>query len=234
MKQPVIGITPLYDKEKDSIWMLPGYCDLVRAAGGIPLILPYHRNNHEFEKIAEIFDGFLFTGGADVDPACYRETPSPLSGAPDKTRDAEEAEVFWYALKHDKPVFGICRGIQYINVLLGGSLYQDLETETGTTVEHHMRPPYDRKVHEISIEKDTPLKKIWGMDSAEVNSYHHQGIKRLAPDLIPMATAPDGLIEAVFMKDARVMAVQWHPEFLYKKDPKQAALLTAFVDEAGR
>ena len=139
------------------------------------------------------------------------------------------------ALDADKPVFGICRGIQLLNICLGGTLYQDLPTEHGSAVDHHMTPPYDRAVHEVTILADTPLAALLGKMRLGVNSYHHQAVKALAPVLRPMALADDGLIEAAYLPGKRFcMAVQWHPEFSYKTDADSRALLAAFVRAAAK
>ena len=133
----------------------------------------------------------------------------------------------------DKPVFGICRGLQILNAHLGGTLYQDLITEHPSDVNHRMAAPYDRAEHPVTLLKDAPLHSLLCADSIGVNSCHHQAIKALAPRLSPMAVAPDGLIEAVRAPEKRFLwAVQWHPEFFYKKDENSRKLFAAFVNAA--
>ena len=146
-----------------------------------------------------------------------------------------EPKLLRRALDADKPVFGICRGIQLLNACLGGTLYQDLPTERESAVDHHMTPPYDRAVHEVTILADTPLAALLGTMRLGVNSYHHQAVKTLAPVLRPMALADDGLVEAAYLPGKRFcMAVQWHPEFSYKTDADSRALLAAFVRAAAK
>ena len=133
------------------------------------------------------------------------------------------------ALEKDKPVLGICRGIQFLNAALGGTLYQDLPAERPSEVVHHQEPPYDQPSHPVALLPGTPLEKLMGAGALPVNSCHHQGLKDLAPGLSPMATAEDGLVEAVWMPDARfVWAVQWHPEFAFRTEASRR-IFGAFV-----
>ena len=128
------------------------------------------------------------------------------------------------------PVLGICRGIQFLNAYLGGTLYQDLNTQHPTATEHHQKPPYDVPVHNVSIQKDSSLHKLLGTDTLAVNSYHHQAIKEKADALEAMAVSEDGLIEAVRMPDKKfVWAFQWHPEFSYKSDISSRKIFEEFI-----
>nr|WP_276795979.1 gamma-glutamyl-gamma-aminobutyrate hydrolase family protein [Ruminococcus champanellensis] len=132
--------------------------------------------------------------------------------------------------RSDKPILGICRGIQLFNVLLGGTLYQDLDSEHPSSVEHHMLPPYNRTVHRVTLEPGilSSLIREWEFG---VNSYHHQAICRLAPVLHTEAVSQDGLIEGVSCPDMRfLLAVQWHPELIYREDPRNFAIVKAFAD----
>ena len=228
--KPVIGLIPLIDEERASYWMLPGYMSGISEAGGIPLMLPLHMTQEDICQAAETFDGFLLTGGHDVSPALYGEKPIDACGKTSKERDSLETAVFKAARTLDKPMLGICRGIQLINVLMGGTLYQDIPLQYPSKVNHHGRPPYDQPVHGIDIIKGTPLYECCGAHM-EVNSYHHQAVKTLAPGLVAMAYAPDGLIEAVYDPQAHFLwAVQFHPEFAYRKDEKCRLIFEHFVD----
>ena len=229
MKGNVIGVTPLYCDEKKSIWMLPGYLDMLRAAGLVPVILPDIATEEELHRLDQFCDGYLFTGGHDVDPALYDAVPSALCGSINHNRDHLEERLFRIALASDKPILGICRGIQLINVL-GGTLYQDLDSEHPSSVEHHMLPPYNRTVHRVTLEPGilSSLIREWEFG---VNSYHHQAICRLAPVLHTEAVSQDGLIEGVSCPDMRfLLAVQWHPELIYREDPRNFAIVKAFAD----
>ncbi len=231
MKRPVIGIIPLADEEKESLWMLPGYMEGIQAAGGLPLMLPLTEDAEELEEIAELCDGILLSGGHDVDPALYGAEVSPHCGQPCPRRDRMEKALYALALEKDLPVLGICRGLQLLNVLEGGTLYQDLPSEFRETVDHHMTAPYDRVQHRVEIPEGTPLYELLGKRTLGVNSYHHQGVKKKGPLLQVMATAPDGLIEGLYRPDKRfVWGVQWHPEFSYRTDPDAMKIFECFVN----
>lgn len=229
--KPLIGVMPLWDDDKESVWMLPGYLEGIRQAGGIPVILPFTSENDELEQLAKMCDGFLFTGGHDVSPELYSEKPVVDSVICCKDRDEMESWYLKYAISSDKPLLGICRGIQFINAALGGTLYQDLPTQHSSEIDHHQKPPYDIPVHTVSIVKDSPLGKLLDTEQLSVNSYHHQAVKDLSPRLKAMAISTDGLIEAVFMPEHRFLwAVQWHPEFSYLADINSRKIFKAFID----
>lgn len=229
--RPIIGLIPLYDDFKDSYWMLPGYMKLLEKCGALPVMLPLTDDKDELDELFDHIDGLLFTGGHDVGPDVYGEKASDKCGTPCKLRDEMEAYLLDKALKSNKPLFGICRGIQFINAYMGGSLYQDLSSEHPSEVTHQMTKPYDRAVHKVSVKDNTLLAKIIGSGQYEVNSYHHQAIKRLADGLVSMAESEDGLIEAVSVEGCKfALAVQWHPEFAYEKDEKCLLLIQAFVN----
>lgn len=230
--KPVIGIVPLIDEEKESIWMLPGYMDGITEAGGLPIILPMIRDPETIRQMLKIVQGILLTGGHDVDPLMYGENPLPECGAVCKERDAMETELLKQCLEKDIPVLGICRGIQFLNVYLGGTLYQDLPTQHPTEVEHHQKPPYDVPVHRVDIAEDSKLFRILGKKTLSVNSYHHQAVKSLAETLKAMAVSEDGIIEAVEMPGKKfVWALQWHPEFSHKTDENSRMIFHEFVNK---
>ncbi|MBQ8200663.1 MAG: gamma-glutamyl-gamma-aminobutyrate hydrolase family protein [Clostridia bacterium] len=229
MHRPIIGVTPLYDDERESIWMLPGYMDVLQDCGALPVILPLHAEA-DAARLAGMIDGLLLTGGHDVGPEVYRMDKTDLCGPTHPGRDALETALLRECMQRGMPVFGICRGLQLMNAALGGTLYQDYQTEHPSPVNHRMKPPYDDICHEVRVLPDTPLHRIW-RETEGVNSCHHQGIRTLAPVLKPMALAPDGLVEAVYAPDFRfVQAVQWHPEFAWRTRPHQRALIKAFAD----
>lgn len=229
--KPIVGIMPLWDDEKESIWMLPGYMEGVSKAGATPIIFPFTSDEEEIARLVNICDGVLFTGGQDVSPKIYGE--EPLSGLVSccKKRDEMESLALKIAMQAGKSVLGICRGIQFINAALGGSLYQDLALHHPSDVEHHQHAPYDVPIHEVSLCKDTPLYECLRIDVLPVNSYHHQAVKDVAQGLEVMAISPDGLVEALYMPTQKFLwAVQWHPEFSYKTDGNSIKIFQAFVD----
>ena len=211
MKKPLIGLTPQVDEE-GRWWINPDYMNSVSRAGGIPVLLPVTEKKEELEEIARRFDGFLFTGGPDVDPAFYGQEKEAFCGGIDRERDAMEMKLFRLVFDLDKPILGICRGIQLMNVALGGTLYQDIPTQVPSEIPHRvLEKPQAREVHEITAAPVCPFGDL--PRKLMVNSRHHQAIDRLAPGLAVRARAADGIIEAVYMPEKpQVRAVQWHPE----------------------
>ncbi|MBQ7434001.1 MAG: gamma-glutamyl-gamma-aminobutyrate hydrolase family protein [Lachnospiraceae bacterium] len=226
----IVGIMPLWDDEKDSIWMLPGYLEGIKHAGGIPIIFPLSTEEQELEQLIEMCDGFLFTGGHDVSPRIYNEDPMECVDSCE-VRDKMEMIVLKKAMDADKPILGICRGIQFINAALGGTLYQDIPKQCPSSIEHHQSPPYDIPVHDVSIVNNSPLQKCLRVSRLSVNSYHHQAVKAVAPELSVMAVSSDGIVEALYRENSRFLwAVQWHPEFSYKTDANSRKILEAFIN----
>ena len=211
---PIIGVTPLWDEERKSIWMLPDYLDGIRAAGGIPVVLPLEMSEEDADRIVETCDGFLFTGGQDV------------GSCPE--RDKLETLVLSKALQSDKAILGICRGLQFINVFLGGTLWQDLPSQHPSEIIHRQGKPYGVPTHTVTLNGD--LKTLLGKGIIKVNTLHHQAAKDLGSDLTTIAVAPDGIIEAVQMVGKRfVWAVQWHPEYMFKTSPDSLAIFSCFI-----
>lgn len=230
MRRPMIGLVPLTDRERDSYWMLPGYMQGIEGAGGLPVMLPLTNDPVLISQITEEVDGFLFTGGQDVSPSLYGQARSDCCGECSVRRDEMERELFNQIYEKDKPVLGICRGIQLINVLMGGTLYQDLPTEYSSDIEHHQKPPYDVPCHTVRILDGSPLHKLLGKDMLKVNSYHHQAVRDLAEGLEQMAVSEDGLTEAVRARGKQfIWAVQWHPEFSFRKDEDSRKIFREFV-----
>lgn len=226
-----VGIIPLYDDEKESYWLIPGYMRMLERLGAAPLMLPLTADTKILDYFLERCDGFLLTGGHDVAPEIYGEKPTSQCGAPCPLRDRMELYIAKNAVALDIPVFGICRGIQFLNACFGGTLYQDLPSEHKSGIEHHMTPPYNRVAHTVHIHRGTPLFDWVGKEELGVNSYHHQAIRTLSPRFAKMAVSPDGLTEAIYMPDKKyVAAVQWHPEFSYETDEDSAAIVQSFVE----
>jgi putative glutamine amidotransferase len=224
---PIIGVTPLWDAERKSVWMLPDYLDGIKAAGGIPVVLPLEMTEADADHIVETCDGFLFTGGQDVTPELYGAKNS-LSLITSPERDKLEMLLLSKALPSEKAILGICRGLQLINVFLGGTLWQDLPSQHPSEIVHRQGKPYGVPTHKVMLNGD--LQTLLGKDILEVNTLHHQAAKDLGRDLTPMAVAPDGIIEAVQMVGKHfVWAVQWHPEYMFKTDPDSLAIFSSFI-----
>ena len=214
----LIGLTPQWDDVRQNQRIKPEYLDAILSAGGLPVVLPLSADDAQARALCARCDGIVLTGGPDVDPAWYGEAPLACTSvcAP---RDRLERSVFSAALELDKPVLGICRGIQLINAVLGGSLIQDIPSQCSGSARHAMDAPFDRACHSVDLLDRTPLRSLSEQARIGVNSLHHQAIRGLAPGLTAMALSEDGLVEAVWMKDRRfVWAVQWHPEITYQID----------------
>jgi len=227
---PLIGVTPIWDAGNSRILMPPGYIRGLEEAGAVPVILPLSVSETVLKRIADFFDGFLFTGGPDLAPEYYGQIKAEHCGEICEARDKMEACLFREAvLAQNKPALGICRGLQLFNAFLGGDLYQDIPTEISSEISHRKGPPYDFTSHAVRLLPESPLAKLVGKERIEVNSHHHQSIKGLVKGFEIMAVADDGIIEAAYMP-ARpfVWAVQWHPELL-PNDEASKKLFASFV-----
>ncbi|MGI6177678.1 MAG: gamma-glutamyl-gamma-aminobutyrate hydrolase family protein [Eubacterium sp.] len=224
MNKPLIGVTPLYDYNLKSWWIIPGYLQGIEAAGGIAVMMPFSDSEENTAELVSHLDGVVFTGGPDVDPALYGEDCIMQLGLLAPKRDVNEKLILNAALKQGKAVLGICRGLQFINTMFGGSLYQDLDTQLGPKIDHDQNEKNYVPSHSVNIIPGTPLSEWFdGSSSLKVNSFHHQALKELGEGLSPMAAAdPDGFVEAVYAPGEKFcVGVQWHPELLFaSKDPE--------------
>lgn len=196
--------------------------DSVYRAGGLPVIIPDLMRSGEggkpIEEYVERIDGLLLSGGADVSPLSYNKSEFDPRWPGDKTRDDYEISLIKRTESAGRPIFGVCRGLQILNVARGGTLYQDITEEKSGALVHRNWDIYEQNVHEVKFERGSWIEKLYGKPVAKVNTIHHQGIRELAPSLKAVAHAPDGVIEAVEDRQGRwVRAVQWHPEW-YKLD----------------
>ena len=175
-------------------------------------------------------DGLLLPGGGDMDPKFYGQERIPACGEPNLLRDAAEPLLLRAFLAADKPVLGICRGIQVMNAVLGGDLYQDIKP-----FEHLPHNSHWAKVHTVTVRRGTLLSRILGQDTVLVNSQHHQAVDRVAPGFTLAALSEDGIVEAIEKPDARFcLGVQWHPEWLSDADPAMQGLFDAFVNACSK
>lgn len=230
MDKPIIGLVPLADVKTGYAWMKPNYVSAIAQAGGIPLVLPLTEDQNLLDEFAAVCHGFLLTGGYDIAPSLYGQERLPVCGDGTEGLDRMEAALLPRILEADKPLLGICRGLQFLNVVLGGTLWQDLPTQHPSDIGHRMEAPYDRFVHHVLQPEDSPMQKIIPAQEFSVNSAHHQGICTLGKGLLPTAYSEDGLVEAVCMPEKRfVYAVQWHPEDLFCVDKNALALFEALI-----
>lgn len=228
----VIGILAQIDDEKNTK-IASAYASAVESSGGIPVILPYTESEKTIENFVDICDGILFSGGCDIEPKYYGEQPTALCGAPQSYRDELEFAMFRKAFAIGKPILGICRGAQLINVALGGTLYQDIPSEVNTEILHRQAESTFSPSHSVRIEKGTPLFALIENERMIANSFHHQAIKKLAETLRAMAFADDGIIEAIYAPDySYLRAYQWHPERLSLQDANNKRIFDEFIQAA--
>lgn len=228
--KPLIGLIAEVDDEKNNR-MKHSYSVAIEQAGGIALQLPYSENEEALEDYVARLDGFVFTGGADIDPKHFGEEKKDVCGRIYPFRDAFELRIFKKILVSKKPILAICRGVQLINVSLGGTLYQDIPTEYETALVHRQTAPATAPSHDILIKENTPLAALLGKTRITGNSFHHQAIKTLGKNLSVTATAEDGTIEAVtYEGDAYLRGYQWHPERLCAFDSDNLRLFEEFIE----
>ncbi|MCR1951116.1 MULTISPECIES: gamma-glutamyl-gamma-aminobutyrate hydrolase family protein [unclassified Clostridium] len=233
MNKPIIGVTALFDDEKESIWMLPSYLDAITDAGGIPVILPIIDNEEDIKTLANKFDGFLLAGGQDINPEIYKEKKLAHCGGINVARDKMEKSLLKEILTIDKPLLAICRGFQLLNSYLGGSLYQDIKIDRNNNKDsiHRQEKPYNKPSHKVIVKKNSLLFDIMQKEEIMVNSMHHQAIKNVSPNVTDAAISEDGVIESIYIKDRKfVLGVQWHPEHLYKDYEEQFNIFKEFIN----
>lgn len=209
----IVGIPDKCDPELASIGI--NYTNAVIRGGHIPMVLPQTTDLDTIKEMVSKVDVILFPGGGDIAPSLFGEEPSPYLGKVIPERDAFEYRVLEEAVKQNKPVFGICRGMQVVNVFFGGTLYQDIPSEYESEAILHSRPDKEwEPVHEINIEEGSRLAQIISTTHAAVNSTHHQSVKKVAPGFKVTARANDGIIEAIESEKYPIHCVQFHPERL--------------------
>lgn len=235
--KPVIGITPSLQDE--SVMLHRDLTHSVFRAGGIPLILPYPRYQspghlqlqYEVEGLVERIDGLLLSGGGDIDPTLFGEEPIPGLGQITPDRDRLEIELIQLFMEKDRPLLAICRGCQILNVAAGGTMYQDLYKQRRGLLQHFQHAPRHHASHYVTIQANTLLHQITGLDVYKVNSFHHQAVKDPAADFVVSATSRDGVIEAIESRHHRfVLGVQWHPENMTETDEQAQKLFEKFVE----
>lgn len=211
------------------------YINAVLQAGGIPVILPNLEDTSVIPELVDGLDGILLSGGGDVDPVLFGERATGHLGTVTPRRDTFELALAKYVLENtDKPVLGICRGIQVMNVAMGGSLYIDLP-DAGKLCHSLDMYPRNSVTHDVCIAENTRMASIMGGTSARVNSFHHQAVKEAAQGFVVSAwSAPDDVVEAMELQGSRfAVGVQWHPEELVHRDEARK-LFSRFVDAANR
>lgn len=230
--KPLIGIS--CQQEEDRISVAHYYGEAVLAAGGLPVLLPVTLDRQAIESYFKLLDGLLLSGGEDLDPSFYGEEPLRGLGTVCPERDVFELELCRLFLTSPKPILGICRGLQVLNVALGGTLFQDLRSQWPGSLEHHQKAPKNWATHKVTVEASSLLREILAVPEVRVNSFHHQSVKAVGRSLRAVAWARDGVVEGVERDGGFVLGVQWHPERLWEKQEEQQRLFAAFVEEARR
>jgi len=224
---PLIGITT-YHRNEENFFVLPTYyVDAVRRAGGIPLLIP--AGEERLDELLPHLAGLILSGGGDVEPARYSDASHETIYNVSPERDQTELALVSKTLAANKPMLCICRGIQVLNVALGGTLITHLPDVVGETVSHRL-PPRNPTPHAVQVMPDSRLARVMGSDSIKTASWHHQAIDQVAAGLKVVAQAPDGVIEAVEMPEhPLLLAVQWHPELTAHEDASQQRLFDEIV-----
>jgi putative glutamine amidotransferase len=220
------------DGDTSRVRLTAAYVTALENAGLIPLIVPPLSSDSAAAAVLDSVSGLVLTGGEDVDPARYGEERNEKVRSVNVARDATEAALVEEAKARGMPVLAICRGIQILNVALGGTLVQDIASQCETDIAHDEEGPRDSRSHEIAVEPGSLIAKAIGTEHLTVNSFHHQSVKRVAEGMRVTARSPDGIIEGLESTDKKwwVMAVQWHPEEMTDSpEPWDRGLFNAFA-----
>ncbi len=235
--QPLVALIATrqtHPKRAPTYEIQQAYLDAILTAGGLPILLPTSLPINALPELVNRFNGFVLSGGGDVDPALYSGHLDTTIHSIDPERDAFELALIPLVRATDKPLLAICRGMQVLNVALGGSLYEDIASALPAAQRHDWYPNYPRDylAHTVEIEPGSRLARILGTHKLRTNSLHHQAIRQPAPALDVVAYAEDGVIEAVEQPEKRfAIGVQWHPECL-PEEPAIQRLFSEFVNAA--
>jgi len=237
MITPIIGITTFNDesyKNYPALLLQKAYASAIIKAKGIPILIPSGLSEDALKELLPKLNGILFSGGGDISVEYYSGHDHPLNSLIDKERDILEMYLMRAAIDQNKPFLGICRGLQVLNVVMGGTLYSHIASEMHDPIKHDYYPDYPRNLlaHKVKISAGNGASDIFGLPELEVNSLHHQGVNKVATGLNVIGIAPDGLIEALELPGHKFgMAVQWHPECLTDQVAMQQ-LFKSFTDSA--
>ena len=224
----IIGLTPLYDVAENRLFMLRKYIELIERNGAYAIILPFNSDRKFLEEIVDRLDGIVFTGGLDVAPSYYGEDKILECGISSNVRDELEFNLMDICYQKDIPTLGICRGLQIMNVYLGGTLYQDLKKQKGISIIHSQDKPYNDLVHEVT--NYGMFKEKFG-DKFYVNSLHHQAIKDVAEKLEVLQKSSDDIVEAAYVKNKKFfLGLQYHPEMALDTLKQGHEIIKMFLD----
>ena len=232
--KPIIGLT-VSVQDDGSVSLLEAYSRAIEKCGGVPILIPYVKNTDVYDDIIKKCDGIFITGGADIDPCRYGKAKKNTCGQLQQLRDEKELYILDKAMCKNKPILAVCRGIQLLNVYLGGTLYQDIPTEYPSKINHTQKEGRFEPSHSVEIVEGAPLFKLVNKEVMTANSFHHQAIKDLAVGLEAMAYAEDGIIEAVYLPSRYyVRGYQWHPERLFDTDTDNEKIFLDFINACNR
>lgn len=230
-KRPLIGLVCGHQSETpDRYYVNSAYLQAVIKAGGTPILIPY-QPKEQIYQIISLLDGLVLPGGVDVDPNRYGESPVVKCGEIDPFWDELDLLATGFALERGLPILAICRGMQVLNVALGGTLVQDIPSQIKDPLKHSQEAPRWYATHDITVEQASLLGRIWGNALTRVNSFHHQSVGKVGRGLRIVATAPDGVIEAVESTDHPfVLGLQWHPELMINDYPAANRIFQHFIE----
>jgi putative glutamine amidotransferase len=233
--RPIIGIAMRIEYVTDRFYLGRDYCEAVEAQGADPVLLPLIPGGRYLGSVVESLDGLLLPGSdSDVDPMLYGCEPHPMLGTVQPLKDSTDLKLLQSAEELKMPVFGICFGMQSLNVSRGGTLIQDISSQISHPIKHEQGTPRDRKSHQVSLLEGSLVERLAGSTKAAVNSHHHQAVDGIGRELVPTAWTSDGVVEAI--EDPRidrwVIGVQWHPEIGWKGDELSMRLFKAFVESS--
>jgi putative glutamine amidotransferase len=231
--KPLIGIVTSTELEKDTYFTGIDNINAIIGAGGIPVLLPYLQDENDIEEIARKIDGLYATGGYDIDPTLFGEEPHPKLGTIIPERDHFEITLMTKILELDKPLLGVCRGSQTLNIALGGDMYQDIYAQISSELlQHQQKAPNYHGTHFVNVKEGSLLNQLTGKAKLRVNSRHHQANRKVVDPLQICARANDGVIEAIESKEHRfVLALQWHPEnMIVAGDKASESIFKGFIE----
>ncbi|MFC3039430.1 gamma-glutamyl-gamma-aminobutyrate hydrolase family protein [Virgibacillus xinjiangensis] len=235
--KPVIGVTSSMEVDESHYAVTHRNIKAITRAGGLPVMLPYFLNQEDVEDLAGKIDGVYATGGYDIDPTIFGEEPHRELGTIIPARDQSEIALIKKMLEIEKPVLGVCRGAQILNIAAGGDMYQDIYTQIDEELlQHAQKAPFSHASHFVQVLEDSLLHRLTGSDRLRVNSLHHQANRDVSADFQISGTANDGVVEAVESKNHRfALGLQWHPEALAETgDQVSLNIYQAFIEECAK